>query len=62
MTDLPVWDDGTWAGLQRLDADTTSDICVVGLGGSGLVAVDEALRLGKSVIGVADCNALVAHA
>jgi glycine/D-amino acid oxidase-like deaminating enzyme len=35
----PVWDDGRWAGLPRLAGDVTADVCVVGLGGSGLSAV-----------------------
>jgi gamma-glutamylputrescine oxidase len=46
----PVWDDGGWAGLPALDGDAEADVCVVGLGGSGLAAVDEALRAGASVV------------
>lgn len=48
----PVWDDGGWAGLPRLDDDVTADVCVVGLGGSGLSAIGELRRLGASVVGV----------
>ena len=48
----PVWDDGGWAGLPALAGDTKADVCVVGLGGSGLAAVDEALQAGASVIGL----------
>ena len=48
----PVWDDGTWPGLPRLDGNASADVCVVGLGGSGLAAVGELLRLGVSVIGI----------
>jgi glycine/D-amino acid oxidase-like deaminating enzyme len=48
----PVWDDAAWAGLPRLDRDLTADICVVGLGGSGLAAVHELRSLGATVIGL----------
>lgn len=48
----PVWDDAPWAPLPALDGDVTADVCVVGLGGSGLAAVGEALRLGASVVGI----------
>jgi len=48
----PVWEDGGWAGLPRLGGDVTADVCVVGLGGSGLSAVGELRRLGVSVAGV----------
>ena len=41
-----------WAGLPVLDADVTADACVVGLGGSGLAAVEELLDRGLSVVGV----------
>jgi len=47
-----VWDDGGWAGLPALEGDARADVCVVGLGGSGLAAVDEALTAGASVIGL----------
>ncbi len=52
MTDRPVWADRPWRALRTVTASQTADVCVVGLGGSGLAAVDEALNLGKSVIGV----------
>ena len=41
-----------WPGLPRLDGDVTADACVVGLGGSGLAAVEELLDRGLSVVGV----------
>ncbi|MCW2495587.1 FAD-binding oxidoreductase [Jatrophihabitans sp.] len=41
-----------WPGLPVLDGDRTADVCVVGLGGSGLAAVRAALDRGLSVIGV----------
>jgi glycine/D-amino acid oxidase-like deaminating enzyme len=38
--------------LPQLDEDVTADVCVVGLGGSGLAAVADALARGLSVVGV----------
>ncbi|HEX6038720.1 FAD-binding oxidoreductase [Longimicrobium sp.] len=56
MADLPentpVWDDHDWAHLPALDGDVSADVCVVGLGGSGLTAVGELLRRGASVVGI----------
>ncbi len=52
MTNIPVWADRPWDGLPTLEGQVSVDVCVVGLGGSGLAAVDEALRLGKSVVGL----------
>jgi glycine/D-amino acid oxidase-like deaminating enzyme len=48
------WDDAVaeWAGLPALAGDTSADSCVVGLGGSGLAAVESLLERGLSVIGV----------
>ncbi len=48
----PVWDDRPWAGFPRLNGEVRADLCVVGLGGSGLAAAGEALRLGHSVVGL----------
>jgi glycine/D-amino acid oxidase-like deaminating enzyme len=48
----PVWDDGNWSGLLSLEGDLEAEICVVGLGGSGLAAIHELLRLGRSVVGL----------
>ncbi len=49
---VPVWDDGNWQGLSPLESDMSADVCVVGLGGSGLAAVLESLELGRSVVGI----------
>ncbi|TDI56823.1 MAG: FAD-binding oxidoreductase, partial [Acidobacteria bacterium] len=43
MIDTPVWDTGEWPGLAPLDTHIEAGVCVVGLGGSGLAAVEEAL-------------------
>lgn len=52
MTDIPVWAERPWEGLSQLTADIEVEVCVVGLGGSGLAAIDEALKHGKSVVGI----------
>jgi glycine/D-amino acid oxidase-like deaminating enzyme len=52
----PWWDENAfvagWQGLPALEGDCTADVCVVGLGGSGMAAVAEAVRRGLSVVGV----------
>src|SRR5689334_20596900 len=48
----PVWEGGGWAALPRLEDHLTADVCVVGLGGSGLAAVQELESLGASVVGL----------
>ena len=52
MSDRPVWDRKPWAPLPQLVGEMTADVCVVGLGGSGLAAVEEAIEAGRSVIGI----------
>jgi gamma-glutamylputrescine oxidase len=46
----PLWDVGTWTALPPLVGSASADVCVVGLGGSGLAAVDELLSRGASVV------------
>ena len=48
----PVWDVEPAPDLPRLEGDVEVDVCVVGLGGSGLACVGELLRLGARVVGV----------
>jgi gamma-glutamylputrescine oxidase len=48
----PLWEDGQWRPLPPLTQRVTADVCVVGLGGSGLTAVAELLDRGASVVGV----------
>lgn len=48
----PVWEDGNWRGLPSLEGDLEAEVCVVGLGSSGLAAVLELLRLGREVVGI----------
>ncbi|MEO9237904.1 MAG: FAD-binding oxidoreductase [Jatrophihabitantaceae bacterium] len=42
----------SWPGLPSLAGAERADVCVIGLGGSGLAAVGEVLRRGLSVIGL----------
>jgi gamma-glutamylputrescine oxidase len=51
-SDSPVWDDHPWPGLPRLEADVETDVCVVGLGGSGLACVGELLEMGVRAVGI----------
>jgi len=48
----PVWDVGPAPELPRLEGTIEVDVCVVGLGGSGLACVRELVRLGARVAGV----------
>lgn len=48
----PVWEHGGWPGLEPLNGKARADVCVVGLGGSGLAAVHRLLELGATVAGV----------
>jgi gamma-glutamylputrescine oxidase len=48
----PVWDVGPAPDLPQLEGEAEADVCVVGLGGSGLACVGELGRLGARVIGV----------
>jgi glycine/D-amino acid oxidase-like deaminating enzyme len=52
LENTPVWDDHDWTHLPTLAGDVSADVCVVGLGGSGLTAVGELLRRGASVVGI----------
>ena len=47
-----LWATGAALGLPALEGDVRADVCVVGLGGSGLTCVREAVRLGARVVGV----------
>jgi gamma-glutamylputrescine oxidase len=50
------WDDdpvvAAWPGLPRIENDLNADVCVVGLGGSGLAAVAGLVERGLSVVGL----------
>src|SRR5690606_30745796 len=52
VTSQPVWEDGSWSPLPALDENLNVDVCVIGLGGSGLACVHELLDAGVRVAGV----------
>ncbi|MFN2562538.1 MAG: NAD(P)/FAD-dependent oxidoreductase [Jatrophihabitans sp.] len=51
---MSSWDDelGNWPGFPPLAGDAAADACVVGLGASGLAAIEALAGRGLSVIGV----------
>jgi gamma-glutamylputrescine oxidase len=48
----PIWEDRDWRPLPKLAGPVRADVCVVGLGGSGLAAMEELVALGVSAVGV----------
>ncbi len=53
LPDRPRWDDHDDLDLQTLTGDAEAEVCVIGLGGTGLSCITEALALGaRSVIGI----------
>jgi glycine/D-amino acid oxidase-like deaminating enzyme len=48
----PLWDDNSWSGFPPLAQDLQADVCVVGLGGSGLTAIQAFLARGLNVVGI----------
>jgi gamma-glutamylputrescine oxidase len=48
----PIWDDHPWTPLSPLQAELKTDVCVIGLGGSGLTCIEELLARNKNVIGI----------
>ncbi|MGH7593002.1 MAG: NAD(P)/FAD-dependent oxidoreductase [Gemmatimonadales bacterium] len=52
MNEAPVWDDGDWMPLPALHDHVDADVCVIGLGGSGLAAVLELLAMNQRVVGL----------
>lgn len=52
----PGWDDDPavpgWAGRSPLVGEESADACVIGLGGSGLAAIEDLAHRGLSVIGL----------
>ena len=52
LPNTPVWDDHPWTPLPALEGNVETDVCVVGLGGSGLTAVAELLASGARVVGL----------
>lgn len=48
----PIWDDRAWSGLPALAGAIEADVCVVGLGGSGLACLRALLELGQDAVGI----------
>jgi len=48
----PIWDDRDWRPLPKLEGPARADVCVIGLGGSGLAAIEELAALGVGVVGL----------
>jgi gamma-glutamylputrescine oxidase len=48
----PVWDDGPGLALPALGTTIDCDVCVIGLGGSGLAAVDALHAAGHRAVGI----------
>lgn len=51
-SDTSVWEDARWKPLPALNSPAQTDVCVIGLGGSGLTCINTLLSLGKSVVGI----------
>jgi glycine/D-amino acid oxidase-like deaminating enzyme len=51
-SNTPVWDDGLWQPLPSLSGDVHTNTVVIGLGGSGLTAIEELQRRNVPVIGI----------
>jgi glycine/D-amino acid oxidase-like deaminating enzyme len=52
LINAPVWDDESPIAYAPLAGDQSTDVCVVGLGGSGLTCIVELRRLGLRVVGL----------
>lgn len=50
--DIPVWDDGEGPEFPTLRETVDTDVCVVGLGGSGLSCLAELRALGIEAVGI----------
>jgi gamma-glutamylputrescine oxidase len=61
MTNAPIWGEEERLALSSLDGDVEADVCVVGLGGSGLACVRELLDGGRRVVGI-DASTVAAGA
>ena len=48
----PIWDDGAPLRLPALEGELTTDVCVIGLGGSGLAAIHALCAAGVGVVGL----------
>ena len=51
-SNAPVWDAGAGSDFPALAGNTNADVCVIGLGGSGLACISELCALGMRVVGI----------
>lgn len=49
---IPIWEEGNWQPLPFLSNDVITDVCVIGLGGSGLTCIQQLLEYNQNVIGI----------
>jgi len=49
---LPVWDEGRAAVLPPLHGEIRAEVCVIGLGGSGLSALERLAEAGVDAVGI----------
>lgn len=61
MTNSPIWADSVAEKLPELRGVLTAEVCVVGLGGSGLACIRELVAAGLDVVGV-DARGIAAGA
>jgi glycine/D-amino acid oxidase-like deaminating enzyme len=52
MTNAPIWGEEETLALPQLDGELDADVCVVGLGGSGLACVGALMIDGRRVVGI----------
>lgn len=50
--EAPVWDNHNWQPLNELRENVSTDVCVVGLGASGLSCIEAFTARGHSVVGI----------
>jgi glycine/D-amino acid oxidase-like deaminating enzyme len=51
-TNTTIWEGAPWEELPALTGEVEADVCVIGLGGSGLACAGELLALGQRVVGL----------
>ncbi len=52
MVNQAIWDDANGQSLPSLESDIEADVCVIGLGGSGLSCILELVELNQRVVGL----------
>jgi gamma-glutamylputrescine oxidase len=52
ITNIPVWENSPWRTPAPLAGDIETDVCVIGLGGSGLSCIAELMASGRSAVGI----------